>query len=966
MAASKKTNAKSKENDTQKNKTGNKGRNTKNSKGKKGKQQRNIGFREILGIFIIIVALVSLTMLITSGSGAFLRLIRGISGTFSYVTCFVLLWVGILVTFNGRRRMDRVRVFEIACGVVMLYAIVHLFEAESILADTMMGKGFLSFVQASFLTQKGTGAIGSILTYPIYLYLGKWGGLALLILAIGADIVLLCNISLQNVGDSARDTVSRSMDDMKEKRDASQLKRNEKKLKKAEEQRKRREEMAAALAEEEALRQQQEAAEAESGSDELTDNLDEEDDDEAEDEPIFKIPDYLKKKIRKKSIAIDEKSESAAKIIDFDADQPKPKKKKAAPKKKPVFVYEETAQEEAELTEEEPTDIPVYGEETIDEVIEPEEEPEEEIEEEIIRDIPREEPEEEPDEEPENDLGFVAADMNEDTPEEEEEDEEEADYTDGFFSDPFTSPKTSKRAARELEVPEEKKTPAPSHAETTEAKAEKEYSQMLENAADPVEEYNYPPIGLLYQGVNHNIVSSTDDEKKAQKIIDTLASFNIEVTLRHISHGPAVTRFELVPARGIRVNKIVNYVDDIAMALAAESVRIEAPIPGQSAVGVEIPNDEVETVPLRNVLESKEVVGHSSRIAVAIGMDNAGKSIVGDIARMPHVLIAGATGSGKSVCINCMICSILYRAKPEEVRMIMIDPKQVELSVYNDIPHLLVPVVTDPKKAAGALNLAVIEMESRYRKFADNGVRDIKGYNKHCAATGEAMMSQIVIIVDELADLMMTARKDVESAICRLAQLARAAGMHLVVATQRPSVDVITGLIKANIPSRIAFKVTSQVDSRTILDISGAEKLVGKGDMLFAPVGQRMQRVQGAWVSDDEIAAVVDYIKQAGTAEYDESITEYMNTKAAEQDAQQESTDDDCDDDPLFAQAVEVAVNAGQVSTTVLQRKLKIGYARAARIMDAMTEKGYISESEGAKPRNVLISRERFLEEFKG
>ncbi len=965
MAASKKTNAKSKTNDTQKNKAENKGRNAKGGKGKKGKQQRNIGFREILGIFIIIVALVSLTMLITSGSGAFLRLIRGISGKFSYVTCFVLLWVGVLVTFNGRRRMDRVRVFEIACGVVMLYAIVHLFEAESILADTMMGKGFLSFVQASFLTQKGTGAVGSVLTYPIYLYLGKWGGLALLILAIGADIILLCNISLQNVGDSARDTMSRSMGDMKEKRDANQLKRNEKKLKKAEEQQKRREEMAAALAEAEARRQQQEqaAAEEEPGSEELTDDLDE----ETDDEPIFKIPDYLKKKIRHKSIAIDEKSEPSAKIIDFDADQPKPKKKKAAPTKKPVFVYEETAQEEeAELVEEEPTELPVYGEDIIDEVIEPEEEPEEGIGEEIIEDIPQE-PAEETEEETEDDLGFVAADMNEEASEEEEEEEgEEADYTDGFFSDPFTSPKSSKRAARELEVPEEKKTPAPSHAEETEARAEKEYSRMLENAADPVEEYNYPPIGLLYQGVNHNIVSSTDDEKKAQKIIDTLASFNIEVTLRHISHGPAVTRFELVPARGIRVNKIVNYVDDIAMALAAESVRIEAPIPGQSAVGVEIPNDEVETVPLRNVLESKEVVGHSSRIAVAIGMDNAGKSIVGDIARMPHVLIAGATGSGKSVCINCMICSILYRAKPEEVRMIMIDPKQVELSVYNDIPHLLVPVVTDPKKAAGALNWAVIEMESRYRKFADSGVRDIKGYNKHCAATGEAMMSQIVIIVDELADLMMTARKDVESAICRLAQLARAAGMHLVVATQRPSVDVITGLIKANIPSRIAFKVTSQVDSRTILDISGAEKLVGKGDMLFAPVGQRMQRVQGAWVSDDEIAAVVDYIKQVGTAEYDESITEYMNTKAAEQDAQQESTDDDCDDDPLFAQAVEVAVNAGQVSTTVLQRKLKIGYARAARIMDAMTEKGYISESEGAKPRNVLISRERFLEEFKG
>ena len=392
-------------------------------------------------------------------------------------------------------------------------------------------------------------------------------------------------------------------------------------------------------------------------------------------------------------------------------------------------------------------------------------------------------------------------------------------------------------------------------------------------------------------------------------------------------------------------------------------MRIEAPIPGKAAVGVEIPNETVENVPLREVLESAEARKHPSRLAVGMGKDNSGKYIVGDIAKMPLVLIAGATGSGKSVCINCIICSILYRATPEEVRLIMIDPKVVELSIYNGIPHLLVPVVTDPKKASGALQWAVAEMTDRYNKFAERGVRDMKGYNLSCGPD-EKPMPQIVIIIDELADLMMVSPGEVEDSICRLAQLARAAGIHLVIATQRPSVNVITGVIKANIPARIAFTVASYVDSRTILDVGGAEKLLGRGDMLFAPAGSnKMQRVQGAWVDDNEVHSIVEYIKARHDVEYNEDVIEHMNKAEDAVEAETDEPSDDCDE--LLQQAVEIVVEAGQASISMLQRRLRIGYARAGRLIDEMAARGIVSQSEGAKPRNVLITREQFNTMFK-
>ena len=434
--------------------------------------------------------------------------------------------------------------------------------------------------------------------------------------------------------------------------------------------------------------------------------------------------------------------------------------------------------------------------------------------------------------------------------------------------------------------------------------------------------------------------------------------------MENVSVGPAITRYELKPAEGVRVSKIANLADDIALNLAAETIRIEAPIPGKQAVGIEVPNKEKETVHLREVLESKEFQENKSKLTVALGKDVAGNTQLADIAKMPHVLIAGSTGSGKSVCINTIITSIIYNAKPSEVKMVMVDPKVVELSVYNGIPHLLIPVVTDPKKAAGALAWAVQEMDDRYNKFAGKGVRDLKGYNKAIEKEGGVgKLPQIVIIVDELADLMMVAAKDVEEAICRLAQKARAAGMHLVIATQRPSVDVITGLIKANVPSRIAFAVSSQVDSRTILDTVGAEKLLGKGDMLFFPSGApKPSRVQGAFVSDDEVEKIVDFVKSNGTATYSEDILESIenNNKTDKELAQEQAADDDTD--PFLMDAIQTVVETGQASTSFIQRRFKVGYARAGRIIDQMEERGVISGYQGSKPREVLMTLEKLNE----
>lgn len=479
------------------------------------------------------------------------------------------------------------------------------------------------------------------------------------------------------------------------------------------------------------------------------------------------------------------------------------------------------------------------------------------------------------------------------------------------------------------------------------------------------ENYEFPPLTLLKEGDKKagkgNNRALTETASKLQK---TLYNFGVVAKVEHVSVGPAITRYELKPSEGVRVSKIANLADDIALNLAAKTIRIEAPIPGKQAVGIEVPNEESEVVHLRDILDTDTFKNHKSKLAFALGKDVSGEEIVTDIAKMPHVMIAGATGSGKSVCINTLIASIIYKAKPSDVKLIMVDPKIVELSVYNGIPHLMIPVVTDPKKAAGALAWAVQEMENRYTKFAAKGVRDLAGYNDAVEKEDTlGKLPHIVIIIDELADLMMVAKNDVEGAICRLAQKARAAGMHLVIATQRPSVDVITGLIKANIPSRIAFAVSSQIDSRTILDQVGAEKLLGKGDMLFFPTGApKPVRVQGAFVSDKEVEKIVDFLKSNGETTYRDDITEYIEKTNCTDKEIDEGIMDDGETDPLLNEAIQTVIETGQASTSFIQRRFKVGYARAGRIIDQMEERGIISGYQGSKPREVLMTKERWEE----
>ena len=489
------------------------------------------------------------------------------------------------------------------------------------------------------------------------------------------------------------------------------------------------------------------------------------------------------------------------------------------------------------------------------------------------------------------------------------------------------------------------------------------------------ETYHTPPLSLLTRRKKGGGDSDTHLRETAGKLQDTLHSFGVNVTVTNVSCGPSVTRYELQPEQGVKVSKIVGLADDIKLNLAAADIRIEAPIPGKAAVGIEVPNKENSAVMLRDLLESTEFKNSASNVSFAVGRDIAGRCVVADIAKMPHLLIAGATGSGKSVCINTLIMSILYKASPDQVRLIMVDPKVVELSVYNGIPHLMIPVVTDPKKAAGALNWAVAEMTRRYQAFAEHQVRDMKGYNEKVSqlepdenGNKPDTMPQIVIIVDELADLMMVAPGEVEESICRLAQLARAAGIHLVLATQRPSVNVITGLIKANMPSRIAFSVSSGVDSRTIIDMNGAEKLLGKGDMLFYPSGyQKPVRVQGAFVSDKEVQKVTDYLKDHnGDAAYSQEVVEHMNSSAAGGNMMSGSNSAS-ERDAYFVDAGKLIIDKEKASIGMLQRMFKIGFNRAARIMDQLCEAGVVGPEEGTKPRKVLMSMEEFeqyIEEY--
>ena len=505
--------------------------------------------------------------------------------------------------------------------------------------------------------------------------------------------------------------------------------------------------------------------------------------------------------------------------------------------------------------------------------------------------------------------------------------------------------------------------------------ATEEVSRQIEQElAEPEEAYQYPPITLLEQGTAGSFTEAgAEMRSNSKRLTDTLRSFGVDAQAGEVVRGPSVTRYEFTQPQGVKLSKITNLADDIALALGVGSVRV-APVPGKiSAVGIEVPNRAVTPVRIRDVIESREFTGHKSAVAFAVGKDIGGNRIIGDIAKLPHVLIAGTTGSGKSVCTNSLIVSLLYKSTPEEVRFIMVDPKMVELAPYNGIPHLLIPVVTDPKKAAGALQWAVFEMMKRYKAFSESGVKDLASYNALAEQSepdenGEKMkkLPSVVVVIDELADLMLVAAKEVEDSICRVAQMGRAAGMHLVIATQRPSADVITGLMKANIPSRIAFAVASSMESRIILDNPGAEKLVGKGDMLYAPLGEgKPRRVQGCFITAEEIERVVDFVKEKGETAYSEDVMRQIEQVVQDKDkksAPAEAASDADDGDELLPAAVEVVLETGQASVSMLQRRLKLGYSRAARLVDQMEERGIVGPFEGSKPRQLLIDKAKWQE----
>lgn len=950
------------------------GKSTKSNTRKKSaprKNEQEMMGRQVAGLIVIGVGILALYLLLSGQGGAIREVLLGTAGVLAYLLPLIIVWIGVLILFSGKRTasMSISRIVLLAVLLAILFAGVHVFVAPQ-LESQMRIQSLTNFVAQSYALAVqgggGAGAIGAILSYPLYSVLGGGGSFIVLIILLLADLVLMGKLSLIDIGEKTYERVRSGVDSYRAHREEWDQARAVKAEERAQKKEERREQRARRQAEEDWAPWEDDGPQMYQDEEERT----------ATAPKGADIPEFLKRKRGKKPVlepssmgdefedfggfgemepptvapvkaagGASSRPHTVAPIVENTA-MPKDIKRVPKPEPMPNSVDEDDVGDLPDFKRE----PPVRGESHFaDEVEEGQDLPDSAGEDEI------DEMEEEADEEG----GLPLA--------QDELEEEDSDLPAAFEIPAFRTP--HRKQLGKMISPVEDDGPAgnPAEAEEEEIPERLDRTPVVKpKPAAPAyptlefepEEYNYPPVDLLQLPERKQVSDAEQkDQIKAQKLEETLHSFGISAKLTGIAHGPAVTRFEMQPAPGIKVSRIVNLADDIALNLAATSVRIEAPIPGKPAIGVEVPNEVVETVPIREVLESDEARRHPSRLAVALGKDNGGRYIIADIAKMPHVLIAGATGSGKSVCINSIICSILYRATPEEVRLIMVDPKVVELSVYNGIPHLLVPVVTDPKKAAGALNWAVLEMTDRYKRFADRGVRDMKGYNR-ALQEGEKPLPQIVVIIDELADLMMVSPGEVEEAICRLAQLARAAGIHLVIATQRPSVNVITGVIKANIPSRIAFTVASQVDSRTILDVGGAEKLLGRGDMLYAPAGtNKPQRVQGTWVSDEEVHDVVEYIKARHTAEYNEDIIEHMDNAESSEPEEDKALEEH---DELLPQAVEIVVESGQASISMLQRRLRIGYARAGRLIDDMASRGIVSQSEGAKPRNVLITREQF------
>ena len=902
--------------------------------------------------------------------GAIRNVLCGLGGSLAVVIPIMFAWMATLAALSAAGK--QVSVWKsVVDGVlfVCLFTAVHLFFAETIIRTRMTISGFANFVSKSYSYGYGGGAIGALLTWPLYQSLGKWGGLL--------AAILLALLSLTATGKAARfvrwsirtgnaiqhrseqrryERESEQMFDFDEPEPDSRVRRAGKAADSpvdsvyigggdfaAPPSRRRKDAgsaprrgfdedlyptLPAGARRSDDLRPGESRSRRSAGSEAAAESM-------VVDDPRGEAPKSRRgRKPAAEMVVSDSRSETdinsrrrgEGRLYNMVTEEERAAKSRRKKTTDDLFDIKETTPEGSRPVS---GGVPSQEESLLDDVSEVESVP-------VAFDRKKRKTGYQPDtsESVEKLRGMKAKDgqlrMDDDLT-------IEPDHSDVLENDdpPFDVPEKKP-------LPKFKRTPAPA--------PEAEES-----------EYYYPPIDLLAEGECVDENHRDSDMQKAALLENTLKEFGISSKLTGIAHGPAVTRFELQPAPGVKVSRITALADDIAMRLAAMSVRIEAPIPGKAAVGVEIPNEKVEMVRLRDVLESAEARKSTSKVAVGLGKDNSGRYIVADVAKMPHVLIAGQTGSGKSVCINSIITSILFRATPDEVRLILIDPKVVELSVYNDIPHLVCPVVTDCKKAASALDWAVAEMTMRYKRFAERGVRDIKGYNKELRED-EKPMPQMVIIIDELADLMMVAPGEVEDSICRLAQLARAAGMHLVIATQRPSVNVVTGIIKANIPTRIAFSVASQIDSRTMIDHGGAEKLLGNGDMLFVPNGiNKPMRVQGAWVSDEEVHAIVSYIKERSETAYDVNMIEQMDN-AARTDAEKEEFTSEYD--PRLPEAVEIVVEAGQASVSMLQRRMRVGYARAGRLIDEMEQRGIVSEADGAKPRTVLITREEMEELF--
>ena len=852
----------------------------------------------IFGLAVLLMYIAIAEPQAGTAMGAVRDVMRGLGGGMCYALPLVLAWAGVLCVLAARgRRVSPIKTAVDILMVLTLFAGVHVFFARRIVVERMTIAGFSNFVAKSYGYGQGGGAIGALLAWPLYRYAGEAGGFIA-----AALVILLCLTATGRMTALAGFLSDRA---------------------EARAQRQNIEQEFDELAPE--PRQRRRNVTRDPFSEDIATGG-------AQRRPR---PRQIQ---REATVGVPKKRRPQAAPAEPIAEARPAQPKRKAPAKRKKLYIEEVAKEPP-VGQETPPEQAGFDDFFDDFDFEPM------AAQDILKDADDSKRAFKPDRPAAEKKAAKAAKEVVDIPEDAHLNDdlkiEPDQYETPDDDTPFDIP--SRRKVKKEDLPKIKR------------------GEMKVQMDDDAPEYNYPPIDLLEAGEAEDVSKhARRDREKAQLLEETLNSFGIQAKLTGIAHGPAVTRFELQPAPGIKVSRITSLSDDIALNLAAMSVRIEAPIPGKAAVGVEIPNDKVEMVRLRDVLESAEARKHPSRIAVGLGKDNSGRYIVADIAKMPHVLIAGQTGSGKSVCINSIIASILFRASPEEVRLILIDPKVVELSIYNDIPHLVCPVVTDPKKAASALDWAVAEMTKRYKMFAEKGVRDIKGYNK-ALAEGEKAMPQMVIIIDELADLMMVSPGEVEDSICRIAQLARACGMHLVIATQRPSVNVITGIIKANIPTRIAFSVASQVDSRTMIDHGGAEKLLGNGDMLFVPNGMKSMRVQGAWVSDEEVHAIVEYIKQGGVAEYDPDMIEHMEN-ATRSDAEKEDFAEDYD--PKLAEAVDIVLELGQASISMLQRRMRIGYARAGRIIDEMARRGIVSEADGAKPRTVLMSREQINELF--